>query len=181
MAEVDSEQLTTNLRRTVVAAAAVLLVGVGLLWIATMGARKLVEHGVARREATVVTTLRTLADALAAYQQKYGGYPDTLERLRGKEDGPASYLPPERARLLETSLARDRFQQDGYVFTYTPTAAGQTWAATVPLVGGYVLEARPAGQASSRMSFYYVDQTRAVRVKRGAPAGPQGPMATPSP
>ncbi|MFQ5926029.1 MAG: hypothetical protein ACE5MH_01195 [Terriglobia bacterium] len=181
MANVDYERLTGNLRRTAILVVAILVLAAGLLWVGTYGLRRLVERRVAQREAKVVRTLRTMSEALLAYEQKYGGYPNTLERLRGKEDGPASYLPPERARLLETPLARDRFEQHGYRFTYTPTGAGQTWAATVPLVSGYVLEARPAGRAGSRTSFYYADQTRAVRVRRGAPAGPEDPLVPPSP
>lgn len=176
MAKVNDERLRGNLRRPAMLAVAVVVVAVGLLWVGTYGLRWLVARRVAQREAAVAKTLRTIGDALLAYQQKYGGYPNTLARLRGKEDGPASYLPPERARLLETPLARERFERHDYVFTYTPTGAGQTWAATVPLVSGYVLAARAAGAAGSRTAYFYADETRAVRVKRGEPAGREDPL-----
>lgn len=181
MARREYEQMAAHMRRMGLMAVAVIVVVAGLLWIGMYGTSKLVERRLAEREAEVVRTLRTIGDALTTYQQRFGGYPDSLARLAGKEAGQVpnfrSYLPPERARLLESALARDQFEQDGYVITYSPTGAGQTWAATVPLVGGYVLEARPTGQATSRMAFYYADQTRAVRIRRGAPAGPEDPLA----
>ena len=177
----DSEQIEAILRRPGLAAVAVLALAAALLGIGSYGARLLVERQVVARETVVVTTLHTLTEALAAYQQKFGSYPDSLGRLRGKEDGPASHLPPERARLLETSLAQDRFERDGYVFTYTPVGRGQTWAATVPLLNSYVLEARPTGQAGGKTPFYYADQTQAIRFKRGAPAGSEDPSVLSSP
>ena len=178
MTALDYEALLGRLRRTGILILAVLVLVAALLWLGTQGMRRLVERRVAGRESETVKTLRVLGAALEAYQQKYGGYPDTLGRLRGKEDGEASYLPPERARLLETKLARDRIELEGYVITYAPTGAGQTWAASVPLVSGYVLQAQPKGEATSGVSFFYADQPRTVRAKRGSPAGPQDTPVT---
>lgn len=180
LARREDKEVAGNLRHTAFVAVVVLGLAIALLWLGTYGARLLVQRRVADREANVINTLRTLSDALTTYQQKYGGYPDTLARLAGKEDGPADYLPPERARLLERAFAQDRIELDRYVITYTPTGAGQTWAATVPLVGGYVIEGQPVAAGSSGMNFYYSDQTRAIRLKRGAPAGPEDRLAPPS-
>lgn len=119
-------------------------------------------------------TLRRLNAALAAYQGRFDGYPDSLARLRGAEVGSPAAAPPESARLLPTLFARDEFERDGYRFRYEAGQRQQRWAATVPLYSSYRLTAEPAGVVGKW--FYYSDQSGEVRARRGRPAGPDDPI-----
>ena len=176
MDSTDYEGLTARLRKTSILAVLLLLVVVGLLVAGTYGLRWLQQSRIQASEASAVEILRRMDDALHAYREQFGGYPDRLERLRGAEERGGGYRPPERARLLHSSFAKSRLEHNGYVFTYAPVGAGQTWAATVPLVEGYVLEARPARAAAKGQQFFYTDQTRVVRSKRGEPASAAAPV-----
>ncbi len=171
----DYEALTARLRKTSLLAVVFLLLVVGLLVVGIYGLRWLQQSRIQDREVSAVELLRLVGDALHAYGEQFGGYPDRLERLRGAEEHGGGYRPPERARLLHSAFAKSRLEHGGYVFTYTPVGAGQTWAATVPLVEGYVLEARPAQAAAKGQQFFYTDQTRIVRSKRGEPANAAAP------
>lgn len=122
-------------------------------------------------------TLTRVNQALAAYYKRHDGYPDTLGRLRGKEEGPPETAPAEQARLLEAPLARDSFQQSGYRFRYQPGPLLQRWAATVRLHAGYVLTAKPVGPGAGFEWFYYSDQSGEVRARKGATPSPDDPIA----
>ncbi len=119
--------------------------------------------------------LGELNRALASYHGRYQGYPDSLARLRGAEEGDSAAGQPERARLLPALFARDEFERDGYRFRYEAGQRQQRWAATVPLYSSYRLTAEPAGVVGKW--FYYSDQTGEVRERVGAPAGPGDPVA----
>ena len=119
--------------------------------------------------------LAELNRALAAYHERYQGYPDSLARLRGAEEGNPAAGQPERARLLPAPLARDDFERDGYRFRYEPGQRQQRWAATVPLFSSYRLTAEPAGVVGKW--FYYSDQTGELRARPGQAAGPDDPVA----
>lgn len=118
--------------------------------------------------------LGELNRALAAYHERYEGYPNSLTRLRGAEEGDPAAGQPERARLVGALFARDEFERDGYRFRYEPGQRQQRWAATVALYSSYRLTAEPVGAAGKR--FYYSDQSGAVREREGAAAGPDDPV-----
>jgi hypothetical protein len=147
-----------------------------LLWAGVYGARAMRESGKRKNEARARETLTEIQRALAGFGRKYEGYPDTLARLRGGEEGRSEVAPAERARLLETELAGDDFERSGYRFRYQPGAGQQRWAATVPLRAGYRLTAEPA-KAGSGDTFYFTDETGTIRKRQGAAAGPDDPVA----
>jgi hypothetical protein len=118
--------------------------------------------------------LAELNRALAAYHERYQGYPDSLARLRGVEQGDPAAGQPERARLLPAVLAQDDFERDGYRFRYQPGQRQQRWAATVPLYSSYRLTAEPVRLAGRW--FFYSDQNGEVRGREGEPAGPDDPV-----
>jgi len=118
--------------------------------------------------------LTELNQALAAYHDRYQGYPDSLARLRGAEDGDPTAGQPERAQLLPAPLTRDEFERDGYRFRYEAGQRQQRWAATVPLFSSYRLTAEPAGVVGKW--FYYSDQAGELRAREGKPAGPDDPI-----
>lgn len=176
MAEGVLEKLRATTRRMILVVVAVLVVAVALLWGLVYGARIVKESWMRSNEAQARHTLTAITRALQAYYEKHDGYPDRLERLRGKEEGRPETAPPERARLLETSLAHGRFEKDGYRFRYRPGQPQQRWAATVQLLGSYQLTAEPASPGGSGEWFYYSDQSGEIRARQGEAAGPDDPV-----
>lgn len=164
-------------RKFAVWSVVLLVVAGGLLWGLVYGARTLKESWMRSNEAAARQTLATLTRALKACSDRHQGYPDSLARLRGGEEGNAATAPPERARLLETALARDTFEQGGYRFRYEAGQRQQRWAATVPLYSSYRLTAEPLTPGGSGELFYYSDQTGELRMREGEPAGPDDPVA----
>lgn len=163
-------------RKLLLWSAAALVLAGGLLWGLVYAARTLKEDWMRSNQTRARQTLAALNSALRTYHGKYEGYPDTLERLRGGEEGNPATAPPERARLLDTRLARDSFQANGYKFVYEPGPLGQRWAATVRLFAGYRLTAEPVTPGGSGEWFYYSDQTGDIRGRQGGPAGPDDPI-----
>lgn len=153
-----------------------LALAVVLLWALVYGAREMKESWKQKNEARARETLAAVGRALAAYSRKYEGYPNSLERLRGGEEAKPESAPPERARLLESALARDDFELGGYRFRYQPGAGQQRWAATVQLRAGYRLTAEPVKAGGSGDEFYFTDEKGEIRARRGAAAGPDDPV-----
>ncbi|MGH9804491.1 MAG: hypothetical protein ACRD4D_04905, partial [Candidatus Acidiferrales bacterium] len=91
-------------RATLWVAVGALVVAVVLLWVLIYGAREMKDSWKQKNEAGTRETLAEMGRALAAYSRKYEGYPDSLERLRGGEEGRPESAPPERARLLASEL-----------------------------------------------------------------------------
>lgn len=160
-------------QRRVVVLSVVAATLVALLVYGALKLRESLRHG---NEVQARQTLRVITEALAAYQKKHGGYPDALERLRGKQDGNPGTAPPERARLLETELARDKFEKNGYLFRFRPVTMKQSWAATVHLLARYRLTAQPSSPGSSGEWFYYTDQNGEIHARQGEAAGPDDPV-----
>ncbi|MGH9863411.1 MAG: hypothetical protein ACRD35_08305 [Candidatus Acidiferrales bacterium] len=123
------------------------------------------------------TTLLVVNHALEAYHKKFEGYPDSLRRLTDREVDRPERASPERARLLDSWRARDSVEVGGYRFRYQPGQPDQRWAATVQLFKSYRLTAEPLSPGSSGEIFYYSDQTRIIRARRGQAAGPDDPAA----
>lgn len=152
-----------------------LVLAVLVLWVLVYGARGVKGSWMRRNEARARETVGAINRALAAYHKKYEGYPGTLERLRGGEEGLPEMAPPEHARLLDSSLAHNRFERDGYRFRFEPGQPQQRWAATVQLYWSYRLTAEPVAPGGSGEWFYYSDQSGEVRGRRDQPAGPDDP------
>lgn len=147
-----------------------------VLWVLVYGARSVKDSWMRKNEVRARETVGAINHALAAYHKKYEGYPGSLERLRGGEEGLPVMAPPERARLLDSSLAHDRFEREGYRFRFEVGQPQQRWAATVPLYSSYRLTAEPVAPGSSGSWFYYSDQRGEVRGRRGQAAGPDDPV-----
>jgi len=150
---------------------------VALLWVLVYGARELKESWKQKNEARARETVARVNRALAAFSRKYQGYPDSLQRLRGGEEGRAETAPPERARLLESELAQDAFERGGYRFRFQPGAGLQSWAATMQLRSGYRLTAEPLEPGGSGDLFYFTDENGVIHARPGAAAGPDDPVA----
>jgi len=163
-------------RRLLIWGVVLVLVAAGLLWFLFYGVRLMRENWMRANEAEARQTLGALTGALKVYHDRHEGYPDSLERLRGAEDARAAAAPPERAQLLDTELAKDSFEQDGYRFTYERGQRQQRWAATVPLYSSYQLKAEPLKAGQSGEWFYYSDQGGEIRGKQGDAAGPDDPV-----
>lgn len=166
------EEIVGQSKKRFIIVAVILLVALGALWLLLSGARSLKERLVRQNETRAQQTLATISQALRAYNEKYDGYPDDLRRLRGGEEGSPEAAPPEKARLLETALAQDRFERNGYRFRYRGSQPQQRWAATVQLYGGYQLTAEPLAPGSSGNAFYYADESGQVHARQGEAAGP---------
>jgi len=170
------EEIAGQSKKRFIIVGVILLVALGALWLLLSGARSLKETLVRKNETRAQQTLIIMNQSLSAYAEKYGGYPDDLRRLRGGEEGSPEVAPPEKARLLETALAQDRFERNGYRFRYRASQPLQRWAATVQLYGGYQLTAEPLAPGSSGNAFYYSDQSGEIHVRPGEAAGPTDPV-----
>lgn len=164
-------------RKFVLWVVVLLLLAGGLFWGLFYSVNAVKQSWIELKEKSARETLATLNAALAAYHQRHQGYPDTLKRLRGGEKGNPALAPPERAELLATPLAQDRFEKDGYRFRYREGPQLQRWAATVPLHQSYRLTAEPASPAGSGEWFYYTDQSGEIRARKDKAAGPEDPLA----
>ena len=94
-------------------------------------------------ESAALETLDEVRSALVVFHERFKGYPDTLERLRGQREGSNWDDPPEHARLLPRGLAHDEFSSSGYTFRYRGKRKVFRWAATVQLYDGFELTAVP--------------------------------------
>jgi hypothetical protein len=167
--------VTGSLKKKLLLAGVALVLLVAILWGLVYGVRLLKEKRAQRNEAQAVETLRTIKQALATFRDRYDGYPDRLERLRGGEDGEPATAPPERARLLDTQMAKNQFEQNGYRFRYRRGAPVDRWAATMQLVASYQLTASPIEPGGTGNKFYFTDSTGAIHVREGKEAGPDDP------
>lgn len=157
-------------------AAGALLLAVLLLWALVYGAREMKASWRERNELRARETLTAINRALASYQRKYEGYPNSLERLRGGEEGRPEAAPAERARLLDSALAHDAFERDGYRFRFQAGPGQQRWAATVQLHSSYRVTAEPVEPGSSGDTFYYSDEKSEIHARLGKAAGPDDPV-----
>ena len=157
-------------------AAGALVVGLLLLWALVYGAREMKESWKKKNELHARETLAAINRALAAYHRKYEGYPNSLQRLRGGEEGRPEVAPPERARLLASELARDDFERSGYRIRFQPGPGQQRWAATVQLHSSYRATAEPLKPGSSADAFYYTDEKGGLHARQSKKAGPDDPV-----
>lgn len=168
-------------RRTLIRVIVGLIVAGALLWALLYALQALHESYMRANERRARQRLATIHHVLQAYFDRYEGYPDSLERLRGGEEGDPETAPPERARLLDSSIALDSFERDGYHFQYRLGPAQQRWAATVRLFADYRLTAEPTSPGTTGEIFYYVDRSGETHARQGEPAGPDDPVVEASP
>jgi hypothetical protein len=166
------EEIIGQSKKRFVIVAVILLVALGALWLLLYGARSLKDQLIRQNETRAQQTLANITEALKVYNEKYGGYPDDLRRLRGGEEGRSESAPPEKARLLETALAQNQFVRAGYRFHYRGGQPEQRWAATVQLYSGYRLTAEPLTPGASGDAFYHADESGKIHVRSGQAAGP---------
>ena len=118
--------------------------------------------------------LFTINEALRIYYERYQGYPDKLERLRGAEEGNPERGLPEHARLLPAPIAQSRFEASGYQVHYRPGQRQQRWAATVPLFSSYQLTAEPLNFLRGGTSYATDPTGEIVRQESGEESEPAG-------
>lgn len=174
-----TQAITARSRRRFLLVVVAVVVVLGGMWALLYGLRSLRQALVRQNEAAARQNLSTLNQALRAYHEKYGGYPGDLRHLRGGEEGSPETAPPEKARLLDTSLAHNRFERDGYRFRYRAGQLQQRWAATVQLYGRYRVTAEPLSPGGNGGQFYYTDPSGEVRFREGEDAGPDDPVVQP--
>ena len=157
-------------------AAGALVLVLLLLWALVYGAREMKASWKQKNELRARETLTAINRALASYHKKYEGYPNSLGRLRGGEEGRPEAAPPERARLLDSELAHDAFERDAYRFRFQAGPRQQRWAATVQLHSSYRVTAEPLEPGGSGETFYFTDEKGELHARQGEKAGPDDPV-----
>jgi hypothetical protein len=131
------------------------------------------EADLQAREAQAVASLQKIADALKRYQVAYGRLAESLQQL-----GPAGAegTSPEKAGLLDASLASG--ESDIYRFRYviTPSATGIDEAERNKNAG-FALTATPIEYGKSGRRSFYLDSSGTLRGsdKQGLGATPDDP------
>jgi len=172
----DAEAIIGRGKKHLILGGLALVVALGSLWVLLYSARSLRENWARQNELRAQETLHTLTQALNTFHQKYDGYPDSLERLRGGEEGNPATAPPERARLLDTEMAKNRFEKDGYRFRYRRGSPVDRWAATMQLIGTYQITAEPIEPGASGNLFYLSDTSGEIHLRQGQAAAPGDPV-----
>ena len=128
-----------------------------LLVIAAIAIPNLLHSNLSGNESSGVASLRALNAACANYSMLYGGYPRSLSNL-----GPGDAANSTSAALIDAALASGT--KSGYVFIYTPGAAGISGN-----VLSYGITANPATPGSTGQRRFFTDQSGVIRAsKHGA-------------
>jgi hypothetical protein len=118
-------------------------------------------------EEAIVTTLRTLSEAVQTYHRAFGRLPENLEELG---PAPKDQISPEQASLISAELAKGG--QDGYEFRYriVPDISGNDTA--------FELAATPKPYGNNGHRSFFMDATGRVHGddKRGAVATTEDPL-----
>jgi hypothetical protein len=175
------EDIVGRSKKQLILGGIALVLVLGLLWVLLYSARTLKESWASQNEARAQETLRTINQALETFHGKYNGYPDSLERLRGGEEGKPATAPPERARLLNTDIAKNRFESSGYRFRYRRGARVDRWAATMQLISSYQVTAEPIEPGASGNLFFLADPSGEIHVHEGEAASPDDPVVGAAP
>jgi hypothetical protein len=119
------------------------------------------------REEAIVTTLRTLSEAVQTYHRAFGRLPENLAELG---PAPKDQISPEQASLVSADLAKG--SQDGYEFRYR----------IVPDISGndtvFELAATPKPYGNSGHRSFFLDARGKVHGddKHGAVATTEDPL-----
>jgi prepilin-type N-terminal cleavage/methylation domain-containing protein len=116
-----------------------------ILIIAAIAIPNLLRAKIAANQASAVGSLRTLNTACIAFSTSYGQFPAALTNL-----GPVA--SSTSADLIDSVLSAG--QKSGYVFTFTPGTANQSYSIT----------AKPITAATTGQNMYYTDQSGVIRV-----------------
>jgi hypothetical protein len=118
-------------------------------------------------EEAIVTTLRTLSEAVQTYHRAFGRLPENLEELG---PAPKDQISPEQASLIGAELAKG--SQDGYEFRYriVPDISGNDTA--------FELAATPKPYGNNGHRSFFMDATGRVHGddKHGAVATTEDPL-----
>jgi hypothetical protein len=118
-------------------------------------------------EEAIVTTLRTLSEAVQTYHRAFGRLPESLGELG---PAPKDQISPEQASLISADLAKGT--QDGYEFRYriVPDISGNDTA--------FELAATPKPYGSNGHRSFFLDATGRVHGddKHGAVATTEDPL-----
>ena len=177
----SGEDIVGRSKKQLILGGIALAIVLGLLWVLLYSVGSLKESWARQNEIQALETLQTINRALETFHGKYNGYPDSLERLRGGEEGKPATAPPERARLLDTDVAKNRFELNGYRFRYRRGAPVDRWAATIQLISRYQITAEPSEPGSSGNLFYLSDPSGEIHVREGEAAGPDDPVVGAAP
>jgi hypothetical protein len=148
-------------------------VGLLLLDLPTM-AQQWVEEDLKASEAAAIASLREIAEALEVYRQGFDKLPESLQQLG---PAPPDGLSPDRANLLDESLASG--EKGGYRFRYVilPAPTG-TDDSERSKAGGVGLGAAPLKYGESGRRSFYLDSDGTLRGadKQGEVANSRDPQ-----
>ena len=125
-----------------------IVVAINLI-IAAIAIPNLLRSKIAANQASAVGSLRTLNTACIAFSTSYGQFPAALTNLGPVGSGTASSTS---ADLIDSVLSAG--QKSGYVFTFTPGTANQSYSIT----------AAPITAATTGQNMYFTDQSGVIRV-----------------
>jgi hypothetical protein len=135
-----------------------LSVGLLLLDIPAMK-REWAEADLRAVEVAAVKSLRQIADALRIYQRGFGMLPEALEQLG---PAPPEGISPERASLLDESLAAG--ESGGYRFRYIIVpASGGADQSERDKSAGFALAATPINYGQAGRRSFYLDSEGILR------------------
>jgi hypothetical protein len=106
-----------------------------------------------KNEQSAIESLKTIAEAVEAYRQKYARLPDALSNLGPGQHGPSS---PDFAGLLDSDLAGGA--RDGYLFRYVIIGAS-----TLGAPAKFALAATPAAYARTGRRSFFRDTSGTLR------------------
>ena len=109
--------------------------------------------GIDKNEQSAIESLKTVAEAVEAYRQKYARLPDALSNLGPAQHGPSS---PDFAGLLDGDLAAGA--RDGYLFRYVIIGAS-----TLGAPAKFALAATPATYGRSGRRSFFRDASGTLR------------------
>lgn len=129
-----------------------------LLVIAAIAIPSLLHSNLSENESSAVDSLRMLNSVCTSYSTLYGGYPSSLAKL-----GPGVPASSASADLIDSALAGG--SKNGYVFRYTPGAAGVSGN-----ILSYTITANPIRPGTSGRRGFFTDQSAVVRANMAGPA-----------
>jgi type IV pilus assembly protein PilA len=129
-----------------------------LLIIAAIAIPNLLHSKLSAKEASAVSSLRTLNTSCASYSMLYGGYPGSLSNL-----GPGNPANSASAGLIDAVLASGA--KSGYVFAY---AAGATGVSGNVL--SYSITANPITPGTTGRRGFFTDQSGVIRANTAGAA-----------
>jgi hypothetical protein len=156
-----------------------LSVGLLLLDLPTM-AHQWAQNELEARETQAMAHLRKMAEALRQYQEAYGKLPESLEQLGPPDAGGTS---PERAGLLEASLAAEATATYRFRYVIVPAVGGLNQSERNK-IASFVLTATPVEYGKSGRRSFYLHSSGILRGadKHGAVATDADPrLSVPSP